>query len=131
MRAAALMKTLGTELVDNQRTLPRTRLLQQLEKHRGRDGGLGRARVAAGDRRGGAGGGGGSSCGADRERAYAGGVRAGGGAVSRVVRGAASLRLEAVSPLHVAAYIRAHLGSARTVKQHLAAIRLARRQPSR
>ena len=36
VRAAALMKTFGAELVDNQRTLPRTRLLQQLKKHRGR-----------------------------------------------------------------------------------------------
>ena len=34
------------------------------------------------------------------------------------------LRLEAVSPLHVAAYIRTHPGSAPTVKQHLAAIRM-------
>ena len=30
------MKAFGAELVGNQRTLPRTRLLQQLEKHRGR-----------------------------------------------------------------------------------------------
>ena len=36
VRAAALMKTFGAELVGNQRTLPRTRLLQQLKKHRGR-----------------------------------------------------------------------------------------------
>ena len=36
VRAAALMKTFGAELVANQRTLPRTRLLQQLKKHRGR-----------------------------------------------------------------------------------------------
>ena len=34
------------------------------------------------------------------------------------------LRLEAVSPLHVAAYIRTDPGSAPTVKQHLAAIRM-------
>ena len=34
------------------------------------------------------------------------------------------LALEAVSPLHVAAYIRTHPGSAPTVKQHLAAIRM-------
>ena len=34
------------------------------------------------------------------------------------------LRLEAVSPLHVAAYIRTHPGSVPTVKQHLAAIRM-------
>ena len=34
------------------------------------------------------------------------------------------LRIEAVSPLHVAAYIRTHPGSAPTVKQHLAAIRM-------
>ena len=33
-------------------------------------------------------------------------------------------RLAAVSPLHVAAYIRTHPGSAPTVKQHLAAIRM-------
>ena len=37
---------------------------------------------------------------------------------------ARGLRLETVSPLHVAAYIRTHLGSAPTVKQHLAAIRM-------
>ena len=37
---------------------------------------------------------------------------------------ARDLRLEAVSPLHVAAYIRTHPGSAPTVKQHLAAIRM-------
>ena len=36
VRAAALMKTFGAKLVGNQRTLPRTRLLQQLKKHRGR-----------------------------------------------------------------------------------------------
>ena len=36
VRAAALMKTFGAELVGNQRTLPRTKLLQQLKKHRGR-----------------------------------------------------------------------------------------------
>ena len=36
VRAAALMKTFGAELVGNQRTLPRTRLLGQLKKHRGR-----------------------------------------------------------------------------------------------
>ena len=35
-----------------------------------------------------------------------------------------SLALEAVSPLHVAAYIRTHPGSVPTVKQHLAAIRM-------
>ena len=34
------------------------------------------------------------------------------------------LRLAAVSPLHVAAYIRTHPGSVPTVKQHLAAIRM-------
>ena len=34
------------------------------------------------------------------------------------------LRLRDVSPLHVAAYIRTHAGSAPTVKQHLAAIRM-------
>ena len=37
---------------------------------------------------------------------------------------ARGLALEAVSPLHVAAYIRTHRGSAPTVKQHLAAIRM-------
>ena len=36
VRAAALMKTFGAEFVGNQRTLPRTRLLQQLKRHRGR-----------------------------------------------------------------------------------------------
>ena len=33
VRAAALMKTFGAELVGNRRTLPRTKLLQQLKKH--------------------------------------------------------------------------------------------------
>ena len=37
---------------------------------------------------------------------------------------ARGLVIEAVSPLHVAAYIRTHPGSAPTVKQHLAAIRM-------
>ena len=37
---------------------------------------------------------------------------------------ARGLGLEAVSPLHVEAYIRTHPGSAPTVKQHLAAIRM-------
>ncbi len=37
---------------------------------------------------------------------------------------ARGLALEAVSPLHVAAYIQTHPGSAPTVKQHLAAIRM-------
>ena len=37
---------------------------------------------------------------------------------------ARGLRLETVSPLHVAAYIRTHPGSVPTVKQHLAAIRM-------
>ena len=37
---------------------------------------------------------------------------------------ARGLRLRDVSPLHVAAYIRTHPGSAPTVKQHLAAIRM-------
>ena len=37
---------------------------------------------------------------------------------------ARDLVLKAVSPLHVAAYIRTHPGSAPTVKQHLAAIRM-------
>ena len=31
----SLMQTFGAELVGNQRTLPRTKLLQQLKKHRG------------------------------------------------------------------------------------------------
>ena len=33
-RAATLMQTFGVEMTGNQRTLPRTRLLQQLKKHR-------------------------------------------------------------------------------------------------
>ena len=37
---------------------------------------------------------------------------------------ARGLGLRAIAPLHVAAYIRAHPGSAPTVKQHLAAIRV-------
>ena len=37
---------------------------------------------------------------------------------------ARGLGLREVSPLHVAAYIRTHLGSAPTVKQHLPAIRM-------
>ena len=36
VRAAALMKTFGAEMTGNQRTLPRTKLLQQLRKHRQR-----------------------------------------------------------------------------------------------
>ncbi|MCY4508610.1 MAG: hypothetical protein OXG35_16885, partial [Acidobacteria bacterium] len=44
-------------------------------------------------------------------------------AIPRVVRGARA-RAGDVSPLHVAAYIRTHPGSAPTVKQHLAAIRM-------
>ena len=36
VRAAALMKTFGAEMTGNLRTLPRTKLLQQLKKHRGR-----------------------------------------------------------------------------------------------
>ena len=39
-------------------------------------------------------------------------------------RGARRWAFAAVSPLHVAAYIRTHPGSAPTVKQHLAAIRM-------
>ena len=35
-RAATLMQTFGAELTGNQSTLPRTKLLQQLKKHRGR-----------------------------------------------------------------------------------------------
>ena len=38
--------------------------------------------------------------------------------------GARGLGLRAIAPLHVAAYIRTHPGSAPTVKQHLAAIRM-------
>ena len=34
VRTAALMRTFGAEFVGKQRTLPRTKLLQQLEKHR-------------------------------------------------------------------------------------------------
>ena len=59
----------------------------------------------------------------DREREDAGGVRAG----RRAILGwceARGLGLRDVSPLHVAAYIRTHPGSAPTVKQHLAAIRM-------
>ncbi len=37
---------------------------------------------------------------------------------------ARGLRLQSIAPLHVAAYIRTHPGSAPTVKQHLAAIRM-------
>ena len=36
VRAAGLMTTFGAEPVGNQKTLPRTKLLQQLKKHRGR-----------------------------------------------------------------------------------------------
>ena len=36
VRGAALMKTFGAEMTGNLRTLPRTKLLQQLKKHRGR-----------------------------------------------------------------------------------------------
>ena len=82
------------------------------------------ARVAAADRRRGARGGGqvsGVLRRADRQPAHAGGVRTGRGAVLGLVRGPG---LTAVSPLHVAAYIRTHPGSAPTVKQHLAAIRM-------
>ncbi|MCY4511557.1 MAG: hypothetical protein OXG35_32020, partial [Acidobacteria bacterium] len=35
-KAATLMQTFGAEMTGSQRTLPRTRLLQQLKKHRGR-----------------------------------------------------------------------------------------------
>ena len=35
-RAATLMQTFGAELTGNQRTLPRTKLLRQLRKHRAR-----------------------------------------------------------------------------------------------
>ena len=58
--------------------------------------------------------------GADRECEDAGGVRAGRGTVSGVVRGARP-RPRVRVPLHVAAYIRTHPGSVPTVKQHLAA----------
>ena len=37
-RAATLMQTFGAELTGNQRTLPRTKLLKQLRKHRTRAG---------------------------------------------------------------------------------------------
>ena len=86
----------------------------------------GRARAAAADRRRGARGGGevsGVLRRADRQPAHAGGVRAGRGAVLAWCE-ARGLVLTAVSPLHVAAYIRTHPGSAPTVKQHLAAIRM-------
>ena len=43
---------------------------------------------------------------------------------NRRTRAARGLVLTAVAPLHVAAYIRTHPGSAPTVKQHLAAIRM-------
>ena len=46
-RAATLMQTFGAELVGNQRTLPRTKLLQQLKKHRGRGEEERRARLVA------------------------------------------------------------------------------------
>ena len=36
VRAAALMQTFGAEMTGNQRTLPRTKLLRQLKKHRQR-----------------------------------------------------------------------------------------------
>ena len=36
VRAAALMQTFGAEMTGNQRTLPRTKLLRQLRKHRSR-----------------------------------------------------------------------------------------------
>ena len=58
---------------------------------------------------------------AGRTRTRGRGRRTGGRAIPGVVRG---LRLRDVSPLHVAAYIRTHPGSAPTVKQHLAAIRM-------
>ena len=90
-------------------------------------GGLGRARVAAGDRRGG----GPAAVGKfveflarriANERTWAAYARAAGQFLGWCE--ARALRLEAVSPLHVAAYIRTHPGSAPTVKQHLAAIRM-------
>ena len=62
--------------------------------------------------------------GADRERADAAGVRAGGGAVSRVVRGA---RPRPPSPCRRSTWLPTSVltpGSAPTVKQHLAAIRM-------
>ena len=58
--------------------------------------------------------------GADRERAAAGGVRVGRRDSARCE--ARGLGLDAVSPLHVAAYIRTHPGSAPTVKQYLAPV---------
>ena len=36
VRAATLMQTFGAEMTGNQRTLPRTKLLRQLKKHRAR-----------------------------------------------------------------------------------------------
>ena len=61
----------------------------------------------------------------DGSRTRGRGRRTGGpwGSFSRGARREAS-DLEAVSPLHVAAYIRTHPGSVPTVKQHLAAIRV-------
>ena len=171
VRAAALMKTFGAELVGNQRTRPRTKLLQQLKKHRG----PAAFRVEE-ERR--------TRLVAELQQARLTGFRfkvpaevmsakladlpegvsvergrivlpqvivdAGPSAVARFleffagrianartraacgravgqflgwceVRG---LGLRDVSPLHVAAYIRTHPGSAPTVKQHLAAIRM-------
>ena len=78
--------------------------------------------LAAGDRRRGPVGGGavpGVLRGADSEREDAGGVRAGGRAIPRVVRGG----LRDVSPLQVAAHIRTHPGSVPTVKNPAAAVR--------
>ena len=79
-RAATLMQTFGAEMTGNQRTLPRTKLLKQLRKHRARA--AFRVEAERRDRRRGARGGGevpGVLRGADRERADAGGVREGGG----------------------------------------------------
>ena len=149
-RAATLMQTFGAELVGNQRTLPRTKLLQQLKKHRGRAAFRGeeerRARLVA-----------------ELQQARLTGVRfkvpaetmsaqlanlpegvsvargrievrfanartraAYGRAVGQFLGWceARGLGLRDVSPLHVAAYIRTHPGSAPTVKQHLTAIRM-------
>ena len=239
VRAAALMKTFGAELVGNQRTLPRTKLLQQLKKHRGRaafrveeerrarlvaelqqarltgyrfkvpaetmsakladlpEGGVGRARADRGAVRRGGGRPGAAlragpgarerfgavpgACGSLSRRGRGGNdgmttealapaaaapaiATAGGGEIvlpqvivdagpqatarfleffagrianarTRAAYGRAvgqflgwcearGLGLRDVSPLHVAAYIRTHPGSAPTVKQHLAAIRM-------
>ena len=62
--------------------------------------------------------------GADRQLADVGGVRTGRGPVPGLVRGARAGARGGLVAAHVATYIRTHLGSAPTVKQHLAAIRM-------